>query len=92
MHITGISLTGCGEEQGWRDGDSRGCDRGMSGEGDGDWGQVVAEMESRRPCDTDDRRGPSSNRVDVVPTLPLGMTNLARGPSWVGGRHFVPRG
>ena len=58
----------------------------------GDWGQVVAEMESRRPCDTDDRRGPSSDRVDVVPTLPLGMTNLARGPSWVGGRHFVPRG
>jgi hypothetical protein len=101
----GISLTGCGEEQGWRDGDSRGCDRGMSGEGDGDWGhllyylvttrpfrQVVAEMESRRPCDTDDRLGPSSDRVDVVPTLPLGMTNLARGPSWVGGRHFVPRG
>jgi len=92
VHTTGISSTGCGEEQGWRDGDSKGCDRGMSGEVNGDWGQVVAEMESRRPCDTDDRRGPSSDRVDVVPTLPLGMTNLARGPSWVGGRHFVPRG
>ena len=56
------------------------------------WGQVVAEMESRCPCDTDDRRGPSSDRVDVVPTSPLGMTNLARGPSRVGGRQFVPRG
>ncbi len=56
------------------------------------WGQVVAEMESRCPCDTDDRRGPSSDWVDVVPTSPLGMTNLARGPSRVGGRQFVPRG
>jgi hypothetical protein len=46
----------------------------------------MAEMESRRPCDTDNRRGPSSDRVDVVPTSPLGMTNLARGP------NFVPRG
>ncbi len=55
-------------------------------------GAVVAEMESRRPCDTDDRRGPFSDRVDVVPTFPLGMTNLARGLSRVGGRQFVPRG
>jgi hypothetical protein len=55
-------------------------------------GSVVAEMESRRPYDTDDRRDPFSDRVDVVPTFPLGMTNMAREPSWVGGRHFVPRG
>ena len=61
----GISLTGCGEEQGWRDGDSRGCDRGMSGEGDGDQGQVVAEMESRRPCDTE---------TTVGVHLPIGWT------------------
>jgi hypothetical protein len=60
--------------------------------GCGERGAVVAEMESRRPCDTEDRRGPFSDRVDVVPIFPLGMTDLARGPSRVGGRQFVPRG
>ena len=57
------------------------------------WGQVVAEMESRRPCDTDDRRGPSSDRVDVVPTLLPRDDQLGTGrPSRVDGRLFVPRG
>ena len=65
MHIMDISSTGCGEEQGWSDGDSRGCDRGISGEGDGDRGRVVAEMKSRRSCDTE---------TTVGVRLPIGWT------------------